>query len=92
MKPITQIFWFRVIMGITVGIVSGIFGFVSDSSANGILLAAAVYIPTYYYARYLLPELVGTKQYYKLLTTGLWNYIMIFLFTWILYNTFSVSI
>ena len=92
MKPITQIFWFRVIMGVTVGIVSGIFGFVSDSSANGILLAAVVYIPTYYYARYLLPDLVGTKQYYKLLTTGLWNYIMIFLFTWILYNTFSVSI
>ena len=92
MKPITQIFWFRVIMGVTVGIVSGIFVFVSDSSANGILLAAVVYIPTYYYARYLLPDLVGTKQYYKLLTTGLWNYIMLFLFTWILYNTFSVSI
>ena len=79
-------------MGITVGIVSGLFGFISENPANSILLAAVVYIPTYYYARYLLPEVVGTKQYYKLLTTGLWNYIMLFLFTLILYNTLSISI
>ena len=85
---IDKIFWLRVFMGILTGLVLGILtSFTSFSSSNGILFALFMYIVSYYTARITLSANINSKDARKLVTTGLVNFIMLFLFTWILINT-----
>jgi len=77
-------------MGVVAGLLSGMLGFITPSldAWRGILLALALYILTYYFARYVLARGLPKGQGHKYVTLGIGSFIMLFLFTWILYNTF----
>lgn len=94
-----RIFWARAIMGVVAGLSSGILGFVSPDAYKGvvspdaykgILLAISLYIVTYYLSRYVFARNLPTGQRRNYITLGIFSYIMLFLFTWILYNTLIV--
>ncbi|MBI2184161.1 MAG: hypothetical protein HYU39_04290 [Thaumarchaeota archaeon] len=91
MKPLDIVFWIRVLLGFTAGILSGVLGFLGPSpeAYRGILVAVALYSISYYLVRYGIKVNIPPDQVKKLFTTGLSSFIMMFLFTWILYNTLS---
>ena len=86
----SQIFWARVFCAVFVGLLSGSLGFSGAEGINGIFIAFGVYVLTYYYARFLLKGVKTKYPSHKIVTNGLWSYIMLFLFTWILHNTFRL--
>lgn len=90
MSPLDLVFWLRAALGVIAGWLSGLLGFVSANpdAARGAVLAVVVYTISYYVSRYLIKVNLPRKQMHKLITTGLGSFIMLFLFTWILYNTF----
>lgn len=93
MKPLDQLFWIRVALGLAAGFGSGLLGFLgpSEQVVNGILLAIGIYLASYYFARYGIRLSVQPQEKSKLATAGLGSYIMLFLFSWILYNTYLVT-
>ncbi len=90
MKPLDKIYWFRVAAGFLTGFLAVAFGFLGPDQAEayrGVILAIAVYALTGYVARYYIAKSsgVGARKAY---THGLGSFIILFLFTWILLNTF----
>jgi len=75
------------------GFGSGLLGFLGPAERvlNGILLAVGIYLASYYFARYGIHLNVQPQERNKLATAGLGSYIMLFLFSWILYNTYLVT-
>ncbi len=88
MKPTDKVFWLRVVMGISTGLILGILTIsVGFSGSNGVLFAFLMYIASYYIARATVSAELPPKDARKLITAGLGSFIMLFLFTWILINT-----
>lgn len=93
-KPLDVLFWLRVLLGLAAGFGSGILGFFGAPQGviQGILLAFGIYVASYYIARYGLELRVPPQDARKLATAGLGSYIMLFLFSWILYNTYILHL
>jgi len=85
--------WGRVGLGALAGLLSGYLGFLStppnlnENAYYGAYLAILVYFLSYYWAKYSVLKGIDPKNKNKLITQGIGTFIMIFLFTWILYNT-----
>jgi hypothetical protein len=65
-------------------------GFTSSSSYSflGIFVAMLIYAISYLIAKNFMNIKLGEKESRKLITTGIGTFIMLFLFFWILLNTF----
>ena len=87
MKEIDQIYWLRVFLGTTAGFLSGSFGFLETQPGRAIMLAIALYFASYYIARRVIYVNVPPQEVRKLAINGIGSYIMLFLFSWIIYNT-----
>ncbi|MHB8566579.1 MAG: hypothetical protein ACYC7D_07685 [Nitrososphaerales archaeon] len=86
--------WIRVGLGAIAGFLAGALGFVtigtkltSEYPYYGLYVAAIVYIASYYLARQFILTNLDPKNKNKLITQGLFSYVMIFLFVWIIFNT-----
>ena len=91
--------WMRMGFGALSGLVSGALGLVSpltlsstvqfnDNAWYGVYIAIFVYIITYYIAKYTILKGIAQKDRNALFTKGIGSYVMVFLFTWIIINTF----
>ena len=89
-KPLDLLFWIRAGLGSLSGLIAGVLGFIGSNpqSVNGIIVALLFYVASYYLARYVLAIELPAGESRKLFTTGVGSFVMLFLFTWILYNTF----
>ncbi|MEM4312146.1 MAG: hypothetical protein QXX95_07140 [Nitrososphaerales archaeon] len=89
MSPLDKIFFLRTVMGIIAGLVSGILGLVTPSPYTylGIVIAIFFYLISYFISRLFYGKSLDKKVKRKIYTNGLGSFIMLFLFTWILYNT-----
>ncbi len=89
MNPIDLLFWIRSGLGGLSGLLAGLLGFVGPNpqSVNGIVVGLVFYVASYYLAKYVLEIKLPEGESRKLVTTGLGTFAMLFLFTWILYNT-----
>ncbi len=64
-----------------------------DNIANpnayyGFYIAIIIYFATYYLAKYTLLKGIAPKDKNRLITQGIGSYIMMFIFSWILFNTY----
>jgi len=102
-KKLGQLYWIRIGFAALGGFISGIMGFVSPltysdvssktvllnpNAYNGLFVAFFLYFFTYYYARSILLKGIAAKDKNRLITQGIGSYIMMFIFTWIVFNTF----
>ncbi len=90
LSPFDKIYWLRVAFGILTGLTAGLLGYlgpVQPGAERGVILAIAVYAITYYIGRYRIAKEIKENEVRKVITSGLGSYIILFLFTWILYNT-----
>jgi hypothetical protein len=78
------------------GAVAGVFAaWVSGLDAanafwNGITIGLALYVVSFYLARYAFYRRLGKEYFNKIYTTGIGGFVMIFLFTWILLFTLAL--
>ena len=85
--------WGRAGLGAIAGVLSGFLNFTSHPGAlnqnayYGAYLAILIYILTYYWAKYGLLNGIDPKNKNKLITQGIGTFVMVFLFTWVVYNT-----
>lgn len=82
-----KVFWLRALFGLTTGLVSGVLGFVGSTAYYSLLLLIIMYIFSYYLAKYVIAVEVPHKERRKLITAGLGSFIILWLFSWIAYNT-----
>lgn len=89
-----KIFLMRALLGITAGLLSGLLGFVTPSmeAYRGLAVGLLLYLISYYVSKYIAGERVHGPEGRRVLTTGIGTYIMLFLFTWILYNTLLLTL
>jgi hypothetical protein len=80
-----KIFWLRAGLGAALGVVCD-FVFGTDYT-SGILLAAIVFLASYYLVRRVWGKNFKPQEMTKLYTTGIGSYILLFLFLWILLFT-----
>jgi len=64
-----------------------------DNIANpeayyGLYIAIFVFLFTYYLAKYTILKGIAPKDKNRLITQGIGSYIMMFIFSWILFNTY----
>lgn len=92
--------WIRVGLGIASGLLSGMLGTYysvgqtitfNPNSYTGLYVAFFVYVGSYYLGKYGLGIVLPQKDKNKLITQGIGGFIMMFLFFWILYNTYCFS-
>jgi hypothetical protein len=85
--------WGRMGLGVIAGVLSGSMGFISspiglnENAYYGAYLGVLFYFLSYYWAKYSVLKGIDPKNKNKLITQGIGTFIMIFLFTWIVYNT-----
>ena len=83
-----KIWWFRVVMGALGGTLAELlFGY---DYSNGILIALILFLGSYYASRYLWGKSFTKQQMTKLYTVGMFPFIMLFIFFWILLFTLGV--
>ena len=58
-----------------------------DAFWNGVTVAIALYLASYYLSRYALYRRIDRENFSKLYTTGIGGFIMLFVFTWVLLFT-----
>ena len=89
MKPTDKIYWLRVILGLIGGSLASYAGFTGPgpNAFNGVYVAIAFYLISYYLSRFGLGVTLEGSEKRKFLITGLGSFIMLFLFSWILSNT-----
>lgn len=92
MKQIDQLFWVRVVLGFIAGLISGIMTFFNYMAYIGLLLALMMYIVSYFIAKYMIKLDLPKDSSYKIFTTGLGSFIILWLFTWIIYYTISINL
>ena len=68
-----------------------------DNVANpyayyGAYIAIFIFLITYYLARYSILKGINPKDKNRLITQGIGSYIMMFIFSWILFNTYHFCI
>jgi hypothetical protein len=74
---------------IGLGVVGGLTAFQVFGSdyTSGLLVGVIFYLASYYVARYLLFKELPRENLGKIYSTGIGGYVLIFLFTWILFST-----
>ena len=90
--------WTRVGLGALAGLLAGILPFATPSATTfnsnsyaDVYIAVFVYVASYYFAKYSMKIPLPYKDRNKLITQGIGGFIMLFLFTWILYNTLCAT-
>jgi len=83
----------RIGFGVVAGLLAGALGYLSSNpmAFRGIGIGFMVYFVSYVVARYSFGKTLPPSDYRKMVTTGLGGYASMFLFIWILYNTFSLG-
>jgi hypothetical protein len=91
--------WFRVGFGALAGIIAGVAGFVTPVSVTaglttanpnayyGFYVAIIVFLASYYFAKYSILKGIAPKDKNRLFTQGIGSFIIMFVFSWILFNT-----
>ncbi|MCS7116407.1 MAG: hypothetical protein RMJ31_01545 [Nitrososphaerota archaeon] len=88
-----RIFWIRVLLAIISGILAGIFKFTLPHNPNaylGIFIAVIFYLASISYVKLTMRN-IPKEERYKVITTGMGSFILIFLFIWMLYNSFEIA-
>ena len=65
---------------------------VNPNAYYGIYIAIVIYFVSYYFAKYTILKGIASKDKNRLLTQGVGTYIMMFIFTWILFNTYNYCV
>jgi hypothetical protein len=89
MKPLTIIYWTRVLLGVVASLISTLLiTMITDINLfNGLTIALLVYIITYYVYKAAFAKKVEKPT--KIFTTGIFAYFLTWLVVWIiLYTTF----
>jgi len=83
----------RIGFGVLAGILAGTLGYLSYNpmAFRGIGIGFMIYFVSYVVVRYSFGKNLPPTDYRKMLTTGMAGYVFMFMFTWILYNTFSLG-
>ncbi len=91
MGPIDKIFWIRVGFAVLAGVLAGALGYVSlnPMAFRGIGIGFLIYFISYIAVRVAFTKQLPPSDYKKLITTGMLAYVFMFLFVWVLYNTFT---
>jgi hypothetical protein len=84
-SALDKLYWVRISLGVVAGLVSA-FVFHADYG-NAISVAILIYLASYYVARYLWFKKVAPSETSKIYTTGLFGFVMLFIFVWILLFT-----
>jgi protein-S-isoprenylcysteine O-methyltransferase Ste14 len=78
----------RVGLAAAAGVVSTALGFVTPRTAGfGILIAIGFYVVSYVVARQFLEIPLAKQEKHKIVTQGIWQFTIFFLFVWILLTT-----
>lgn len=86
MTDSNKLFWTRAGLAVLAGLVSGVMNFADETAYYGVLLIIWVYLISYYIGKNII---FGNKPVDRstLIMTGIGTYIMLSLFSWILYYT-----
>jgi hypothetical protein len=92
MKPLTQLYWLRVVLGIVAGLVSAVFAFYQDPNSlytlvNSITAALAVYIVSYYVLKVTFSKLLPPESKSKIAMMGIGMYFFSWLAFFVLFYT-----
>lgn len=81
----------RIGFGVLAGIIAGAVGYLSFNplAFRGIGVGFLIYFVSYIVARFLFGKYLPPTDYRKMITTGIGGYVFLFLFVWIMYNTFT---
>ena len=95
MKPLTTIYWLRVILGIVAGLVSAVLAFYQDKTSlytlvNSITAALAVYIISYYILKVKFSKIVEKPS--KIALMGIGMYFFTWLASFVLFYTILVKL
>jgi hypothetical protein len=90
LSDLDKIFWLRAAMGATTGLGADLI-FYSDY-ISGILLAAIVYMGSFYLVRMIWGKRFKPEEIRKLYTTALGTFVLTFLFTWIFTFTLGLKL
>jgi len=87
MKPLTIIYWTRVLIGVVAAVISTLLGniWVDINLLNGLTIALLVYIVTYYIYKPLF--LTKVEKPSKILTTGIFAYFLTWIVAWAIFYT-----
>jgi hypothetical protein len=64
---------------------------VAPDPATGISIGILVYLVSYYVARFTWYRSLGREGQGKIYTTGIGGFVLVFLFTWMLFFTLQLS-
>lgn len=83
----------RIGFGVLAGIVAGALGYLSfnPQAYRGIGMGFMIYFVSYMVAKFYVGKNLPPTDYRKMLTTGMVGYVFMFMFVWILYNTFALT-
>lgn len=83
----------RIGFGVLAGIVAGALGYLSynPQAFRGIGIGFIIYFASYIVAKFSFGKQLPPTDYRKMVTTGMGGYVFMFLFMWILYNTFALT-
>jgi len=87
MKPLTTIYWTRVLLGVVTALICALLSApqIGFGLFNGVTIALLVYIITYYVYKPLF--LTKVEKPSKIFTTGVGAYFLIWIVMWTLFNT-----
>lgn len=89
LSDLDKIFWLRAAFGAVTGLAADLV--FSSDYVDGILLAALVYMGSFYLVRYIWGKRVKPENIRKLYTTALGTFVLTFLFSWIFTFTLGLS-
>ena len=85
----------RVGFGAAAGILAGLLNFITlqpptlnPNAYYGVYIGILVYIGSFYFAKYSWVKGINPKDKNKLITQGIGSYVIMFIFSWIMFNTF----
>lgn len=83
----------RIVFGVLAGIVAGALGYLSfnPQAFRGIGIGFMIYFVSYIVAKFYVGKNLPPTDYRKMITTGMAGYVFMFMFVWILYNTFVLT-
>jgi hypothetical protein len=84
-----KLYWLRIGLAAVAGFTAQMF--VPTDYTTGLTIGIAVYLASYYVARFTWYKGLDNKSQGKVYTTGIGGFVMVFLFTWILLYTLQVA-
>jgi hypothetical protein len=89
MPGFDKLYWLRIGLAAVAGFTAQTL--VSADYTTGLTIGIAVYLASYYVARFTWYRALDNKSQGKVYTTGIGGFVMVFLFTWILLYTLTVA-